>query len=54
MLREYQEEISRLKAMLRGDIPVLFEGNVCIFATCAILLCDICLLPSTKYTRNLI
>jgi len=27
MLREYQDEINRLKAMLRGDIPVQFEGE---------------------------
>jgi kinesin family protein 3/17 len=27
MLREYQEEINRLKAMLRGEIPVQIEGG---------------------------
>jgi len=27
MLREYQDEISRLKAMLRGDMPVQVEGT---------------------------
>jgi len=32
LLREYQDEISRLKAMLRGDIPVLIEGNLLEFA----------------------
>ena len=28
LLREYQDEINRLKAMLRGDIPVQFEGEI--------------------------
>lgn len=28
MLREYQAEIDRLKAMLRGDIPVQVEGGL--------------------------
>jgi len=29
LLREYQDEITRLKAMLRGDIPVQLEGKIC-------------------------
>jgi kinesin family protein 3/17 len=27
LLREYQEEIKKLKAMLRGEIPVSLEGD---------------------------
>ena len=27
LLREYQEEINRLKAMLRGEIPLEIEGT---------------------------
>ena len=32
MLREYQEEIQRLKAMLRGEIPMDLDGEFIIFS----------------------